>query len=206
MDRKLLQYFINSETSPELSRILRFGISSWLDNKPMVDTKILVENASKTLEEAVVNQTTIGWENVFKGRLSITWSELYNHDLKNKKNEKKHMTADKWGKDLILILWDFVYDSWTCRNEVEHDTNEGPIKARKEKIVQHIQWLVQKSTMCQKHLYHKNKQNTLSKLPINNLIMMEQQLSNLAKTEKKYMNRSEEISLDQIGPDIVMDQ
>jgi hypothetical protein len=158
---------------------------SWVNESTPQETTILVEDASIALREAVKLQNNIGWEQVFQGQLSKKWSELYNYDLHCKKNEQKYMTAEKWGRDLILILWKFVYDCWNCRNEIEHDLTGDPVKAKKEKKILHIQWIVKNSKVCQKHSYYNEEKDNLIKLPLNNLQMMEHQLNNLAKTDKE---------------------
>jgi hypothetical protein len=184
LDKQLLQYFVNTETSVETARVLRFCMSSWLNNVDMEPTHVLVDDASQTLKDAVLHQSNIGWENLFRGRMSESWSLLYNYDLKYKKNEQKHMTVDKWGKDFILILWKFVYECWQARNDTEHDVNGDPTRAKKEKILSHIQWLVETSDLCKQHACYQKEKNKLVELPLNNLLMMEHQLSNLAKTDK----------------------
>ena len=78
LDRELQIYFINTDTSPETARILRYGIFSWLDNKNTEETTTLVENASTALQEAAISQEKIGWKNLFKGRLSNKWGDVRN--------------------------------------------------------------------------------------------------------------------------------
>ena len=51
-----------------------------------------------------------GWVNMFQGRMSIKWRELYNHDLKNNKIDQRQIKVEKWGTDLLLILWKLVYE------------------------------------------------------------------------------------------------
>ena len=162
----------------------------------MEQTTTLVEDASDALQEAVTQQQKIGWEHLFKGRLSSKWSELYNHDLEIKKNEQTRMTVDKWGKDLILIIWEFVYECWMIRNTVEHEANTDPIKAKKEKVILHIEWLVKNNKVCKQHSYYRMKRKKLNELPLNNLLMMEIQLNNLAKTEKINVHKQQGVEVE----------
>jgi hypothetical protein len=190
----LNRYFVNTETHPAVSRVLKHYLMGLVNGKECEPVKVLVEDASPTLIRAVEEQTQIGWENFIKGRISITWSELYNFTLYQSGNRLRRMTAEKWGKDLLLIIWNFVYECWRERNEAEHDTNGDPTARKKLKIIEHIKWLVKYSKVCQKHTYYDKERENLGKLPLNNLLMLEHQLNNLSKTDKIREKEKQEIN------------
>jgi hypothetical protein len=148
------KYFVNTETNPAPSRVLKHYIMSWINDKTPELLNNLMDDASPKLSQAVTDQMEIGWENFMKGRLSSKWSEMYNHNLLHKTKENKRMTAQKWGKDLIILLWNFVYECWTARSTVEHDLEGDPIAAQKEKIISHIKWLETNSDLCKRHSFY----------------------------------------------------
>jgi hypothetical protein len=59
--------------------------STHCDNKRMAKSnanspvEVLIPDASDALKQAIDFRREIGWENIFKGRLDITWGEMYNH-------------------------------------------------------------------------------------------------------------------------------
>jgi alpha-N-acetylglucosamine transferase len=83
---------------------------------------------STNLKKAIHQQSKIGWDHWFYGRISVHGGEMYNYDNTNKTeiiredNERK-TTATKWGKSIIEL---------GCWNNSEHDSFVNP-EARKNK-------------------------------------------------------------------------
>jgi hypothetical protein len=71
---------------------------AWLDQSLQLILHHFVDDLSTTLKQVVLAQQRIGWENIFKGRLSIQWATMYNHIIQNTNHGLKHPTAEKWGK------------------------------------------------------------------------------------------------------------
>jgi len=61
-------------------------------------------------------QTSLGWGQTFRGRLSTLWGDVYLKD--NKSTSQAAHT--RWTKNVIKHLWDKSFRMWTHRNEALH--------------------------------------------------------------------------------------
>jgi hypothetical protein len=59
------------------------------------------------LQEAILAQNSIGWDNILKGRLSIKWATMYYHIITATNHGLKHPTAEKWGAKILELSWQF---------------------------------------------------------------------------------------------------
>jgi hypothetical protein len=108
-------------------------------------------------EASVTHQTTIGWEQWIYGQLSIYWGELFNFDRTHKKdvltNQKiRQIPTTTWGKSINIISWNFLIETWWCRNSIEHQNGNSTINRKKEKMIEKIMWL--KSQVPAEKLLH----------------------------------------------------
>jgi hypothetical protein len=93
----------------------------------------------------------------------------------NQTSKKKFVNAEKWGKDIVIACWKFSIDIWKCRNDTEHGNEQTTAEKnaiKKKKLIEKIQWLKTKNTELDQ-LYTKSDEKDLMKLPIDNLLMME---------------------------------
>ena len=96
--RKMLK---NKLTSEGLSDTLARTITSWLDTGTV--------NASKydrRYHDAINSQNSIGWMNLFSGRISQKWLELYEETMIERRTEEeqkhfKHYNGYIWGTALV---------------------------------------------------------------------------------------------------------
>jgi hypothetical protein len=84
----ILKYYTNTDTSTATTRVMLHNIMCWLQDIEPKHVDELVNNPSHTLKQAVYEQEQIGWGQLFRGRMTKKWSELYNYDLTNSKNQK----------------------------------------------------------------------------------------------------------------------
>jgi hypothetical protein len=59
---------------------------AWLDQSLQPRLHHFVDDPSTTLKQAVL---------IFKGRLSIQWAAMYNHEIQHTNHGLKHPTAEK---------------------------------------------------------------------------------------------------------------
>jgi hypothetical protein len=88
-------------------------------------------------------QTAIGWNQVFKGRISEQWSALYNHEIQTRYPLEAHKyPADRWGKKSITLAVQYALDAWQIWNDIEHDTKGNPNATAKMKLIEKILWSI----------------------------------------------------------------
>jgi hypothetical protein len=193
--RNLYRIMESNETEENTSRVIGVCINKWIHGEEIPKMKELADNPSKELIEAYKEQTTIGWDQFLKGRLSIKWGETYNKYKEKEKTKKKYVDAEKWGKDIIVVSWKFFLDIWRERNDNEHGNgNEANIK-KKKKLVEKIKWLKTKNRDLSSSYTNNEDTIDLTKLPMDNLLMMETQLIQ-GKIDRREGGRGESLSLD----------
>jgi ribonuclease HI/Zn finger protein HypA/HybF involved in hydrogenase expression len=184
--KDLHRYLTNSQVNSTTSRVLTFTLNAWLDKNQLPKLNELAPDASQHLKQAYNFQSTIGWEQMFRGRFDIAWGEMYNHDCTMQKTypQARHMDAETWGSKLLNIIWEFVLESWFARNETEHNLNNNKTEISKRKLVEQILWLKQKINSKTEHPYKDTNDMTLMKLPVNNLNIMVEQIENIYERDR----------------------
>jgi hypothetical protein len=193
--RNLYRIMENNETGKDLARVIGTCVSNWINGEDIVNLKDLADNPKKILIDAYKEQKQIGWDQFMKGRLTIKWGEAFNKYRSDMITTKKHLTAEKWGKDIIVESWKFVMDIWKNRNENKHGDDATKTEKQKKKLVDKIKWLQKKNTDLTES-YHESKNETdIMKIPIANLLMMETQLSK-EKVDRRKGGQGESQTLD----------
>jgi hypothetical protein len=183
-------FLVNSTTNSDLARVLSFTVNAWISNRPIPKLQDLVPDASYVLKQVFDFQHSIGWEQFFKGRLHISWGEMYNFDTtKPLDPSQRRMDADTWGSKLVQLVWTFVLDMWFARNASEHNLDNHGAAIKKDKLAHHITWIREKIPSTVAHPYQMITHAELLLLPSNNLSMMLDQLITLY--QKHRLNASQ---------------
>jgi hypothetical protein len=164
-------------TNDELARVIVMCISAWLCGQEIPRFKDISTGELSGLEEAYNDQAKIGWEHMLRGRWSIKWGNIYNISKKTRESSQPNLSAEKWGKDIIVLTWRFALDLWRSRNEDEHGTVEDAVNIAKGKLIQKIKWLHKTSEVNSAIFGDNISQAELEKIPLANLVMMETQLN-----------------------------
>jgi hypothetical protein len=151
----------------------------------MPNMRELIPEASNTLKQAVQEQNTIGWEHWFKGRLSMLWGTLYNHDIKTKNHGIRNQTAEKWGKHIVNMNWDFMLEAWTIRIELEHCSEGDPTIKQKERLISKILWTKRKIDQFPSSYLRNITEEQLQDIPLGNLKMVDSQIQTLLRAARK---------------------
>jgi hypothetical protein len=186
--KDLLNLLNETHTNETTTRVISSTINAWLNNASIPSLHELAPDASSSLEKAYAFQRDIGWEQFFKGRLSITWGELYNHDRSqpNIKRTKPPIDAETWGSNIIKLNWNLILDLWFTRNDKEHNLDNKSNEIAKRKLTERILWIKEKIDKSIDHPYQDSSSAELLKLPSNNLRIMIDQIQNIY--EKRRLN------------------
>jgi hypothetical protein len=102
------------------------GLNSWIGLSPTLSEVSItcpaatpgpIENTQ--LHNAFRRQSLIGWGHLFRGRISIAWSQIVARHYRMNKM-KSEFNADRWNQAIIKALWDIFNSQWTTRNQVIH--------------------------------------------------------------------------------------
>jgi hypothetical protein len=163
-------------TNTTTIRVIIAHLQAWLDDKPMPDLIEIAPEASEYLKKTVATQSKIGWDQWFRGRISIQWGEMYNNDIANPPFPLYRPSAARWGKQIIKATWNFVLNSWQIRNNIEHDNDGEPIKRSKEKIIERILWIQKQISPEKEHPFKHVTKEDIMRLPLENTVAMAEQI------------------------------
>ena len=118
--RQLLQ---TQKVSPLMITVLIHQLTHWYQRNPQPfpfdqhpqDTYILL------LQQAVNEQSQIGWSNFLRGRLTNTWYTAHDHDHKARYLSQRYSTTNI-APLLVTQLWDNCRSFWQHRNNKIHGT------------------------------------------------------------------------------------
>jgi exonuclease III len=135
-----------------LNECIYTALGAYLDGRPIPDLKTTVQSPSEYLQEAYQQQTTIGWEQILKGRWSSLWEPIFNYEIKNSGMNKKHTTALKWASDIQFQIWSGFLDCWETRNSLLFGSTPLHQQNNRRKVI-----MKQISHYIQKHMADQTK-------------------------------------------------
>ena len=119
-------------TDPALTRILVSGINLWFQGKETVS----FSDVNPKYHRLVAQQNSIGWRQLFNGRMSTEWARLQDdyYFISKQRTEAtatsthtKDISASRytrsgtnWTGEIIVTLWDQWLKIWTIRNKAIH--------------------------------------------------------------------------------------
>jgi hypothetical protein len=142
--KNLTTIMIEFGTNTTTIRVILANIRAWLGKISPPELSEIAPEASAGLLSAIEDQNNIGWDQWFRGRISIKWGELYNYDMKTPNILIQRPSSLRWGREIVTETLKFGLNAWYARNLVEHDTLGDPLKRRKEKLSEQIMWELNK--------------------------------------------------------------
>jgi hypothetical protein len=105
------------KTSPILLEILVGGIQAWISSEPFDKSKFPVKYAHLLRE-----QHTIGWSQVFQGRLSTQWALLQNENYDGFPPVRGR-NGTSWSRNILCHVFSQWLLFWESRNADRHGRN-----------------------------------------------------------------------------------
>jgi hypothetical protein len=178
--QNLTNLMIKMGTNSTTIRVLISHTRAWLEDLEMPNMSEIAPEASLELIKAVEEQTKIGWDQWFRGRISIRWGELYNNDIQKPNILIKRPSALRWGREIIKQTFQLVLESWYKRNETEHGKEGDPILGKKDKLCEQIRWRISKvDWTSDKDVWTTMSHAEFRSLPTENLEMINSQLKKM---------------------------
>ena len=131
--RSINRWMSHNNTAPPVQLAIITSLKAWINSDP---TPLFSGNEHDPLERitslAHSEQSIIGWNQAFKGRISTKWmtaqSMWYDnmrHNQNSKKKFPKSYTGPLWAKKLIAQLIYYNLNRWQIRNEAAHSTESA---------------------------------------------------------------------------------
>lgn len=107
-------------------------IHLWLTTGAQIIQSTVIQN--NALQEAIQEQNKIGWQHVFRGRISNKFQQMVNE---RRDSALSTYESNKWTIAIIHTLWNFVSDSWDIRNKYLHgETEQEKLNITRERLIQ----------------------------------------------------------------------
>jgi hypothetical protein len=166
-------------TSGDLTKVIVLSKKAWLHDEKKPDIKEIVPDASIHLLQAIGEQEKLGWSQWFRGKITTSWGDLYNHDISKPNNLVKFPSANRWGKEIISLTLSFVLECWKERNLKEHKMETNPISRKKEKQILELKWLINRNKEIVPHAIKNLNQKELMDLKKESISLMAEQVKNI---------------------------
>ena len=131
-------------------RILRAYTSDRRDDLDEWDFSNEIDSVA--LQRLIDSQAIIGWDNVFKGRISIEWRHIQSAHLQSTEDPNNprpaYRTATYWASCLVQQIVYFTLNTWQIRNDKLHeDKLESEQKAKRKSVITAMsRWYEEAST------------------------------------------------------------
>ena len=112
-------------------RLLLWGVT-WNKNKTTPTCCTISHDLDLLLDQAINEQTTIGWHNVRRGFISQKWAQAQR--LVDTKTKSR--TSMNWSKFFVQQILHISWQMWTHRNTSLHGTNQNEIRDKYLKTLQ----------------------------------------------------------------------
>jgi ribonuclease HI len=116
--------FRSWKTSKSLIRALHSGASAWIEGRviPDVEELKLPDSAlGKLVHKAYVEQTSLGWNLLFRGFWSISWRKAQEYEFSNSPFHRGHTdNGESWASRAQTWMFDLFDLAWGLRNADVH--------------------------------------------------------------------------------------
>ena len=137
------------------------AISDWFETG-----KVLVDEYPEEYHDAIRSQETIGWRQVFNGRISKLWME---HQGNTKLASGRVRMDYIWGASIVETCLRMMIELWEMRNEEVHGKEAAAIEQkRKERaaiIVRKLHKLEEQARPSDSILFYQDVEATIERVP-----------------------------------------
>jgi hypothetical protein len=117
--------------------ILVSGLEHWMDG-----TSLSPDSYPSTFHDLIKSQTSIGWNQLLRGRVSILWAKHIDEFLSSQPTSHPSSSGHLWVKSMLLTLWDQFFVLWEERNAVVHGADSSEkTKCRKDRLLRDLHQL-----------------------------------------------------------------
>jgi hypothetical protein len=129
----------DQHTAPSLKQLLLDTCRSWFYHNTDDEYVPNPMHHPVSLRLLIVQQTEIGWRQLFNGRFSVQWSKIQEAYLYRTQADRTgpsaKLTGDRWQTKLILFFWEQWRGVWKLRNESLHGKDTAARVAAEAKEV-----------------------------------------------------------------------
>jgi hypothetical protein len=98
--------------------VLLAGLSCWFNF-----TQLNCHDYPSSLHPLINNQNTIGWNQIFRGRMVTDWASLQQQSLADNGCQTPSLSGRSWVATVVTTIWTRFFELWTTRNQIVHGVN-----------------------------------------------------------------------------------
>jgi hypothetical protein len=115
LHQDLQTFFHHFPTRPALQDILIDGLRQWFSSE-----FVTIQGYPALYQHLIINQTSVGWNQLLYGRFVTDWIALQEEFLKSCPRRKKKQSGSTWVSGIVSIIWKNIYSEWENRNKARH--------------------------------------------------------------------------------------
>jgi hypothetical protein len=100
--------------------LLLNGLDAWFHDVSLDKTKY-----PRLFHRLIEEQNTLGWRQIFQGRLTKEWARLQDSHLREIKAHSNSKTGTLWTSNIITTVWKTFFTMWEARNAVVHGADSS---------------------------------------------------------------------------------
>ena len=114
LQHKLAKLHTNSKIEPHMFQLLWQGLQSVHSQQSIEDQ---VTTYPAIFQPMFNNQRTIGWDQLYYGRIASSWAYYLDHSSQHR------ISRTIFYSQVISIIWTYILEAWTLRNQALHAPN-----------------------------------------------------------------------------------
>jgi ribonuclease HI len=149
----------HSSEMPEMAQLLEWALTNCSQQRKW---KIAPELYAPSLQNAIKDQNTIGWDQIFYGRISKEFGLAQEIHYRWRKLPEATHNGQRWSKALIYNIWKTALALWNNRNNAKHDK-----EMQSNEATAHAQLII-RAQLCyeQSHILTATDRNQLFHKPL----------------------------------------
>jgi hypothetical protein len=98
--------------------VLLAGLSCWFNHAQLDCT-----DYPESLHSLINDQNTIGWNQIFRGRMVTAWATLQQQSLNDNGCQTPSLSGRSWVATVVSTIWTRFFELWTARTQIVHGVN-----------------------------------------------------------------------------------
>jgi hypothetical protein len=148
-----LQFFLvkdmHDHGDSELNNIIEIGI---LNAGMTPKWAPSIADVSRKWRTAVRDQTSIGWDQLLRGRISKTIIKMVDQHYEAQELSTIMYNGRRWAKKLITVIWTTMLELWSTRNSIIYNSNQDLAERQmKEKLETRVRRCYDHKTLLKAH-------------------------------------------------------
>jgi hypothetical protein len=117
--------------------VLLAGLSCWFNH-----TQLDCNDYPASLHTLINDQNTIGWNQIFRGRMVTEWAALQQQSLSDNGCQTPSLSGRSWVATVVSTIWMRFFELWNARNQIVHGVHLNDVTViQKSKLLDELREL-----------------------------------------------------------------